>query len=176
MKGIRHARTEAGFEAWLGNNKGFLHWLISQYYHGETEHSDMFQEACIAAWKGYFRFDDSKGSKLNSYIGECVKNRILDIYVSETALRRPKTVPIGLRENFDDDGVSDYVLYEESYPSSYQYLFDALNDLDEQDRWVILETMFDKPQKEMAKELGCGQSLISYHLKRARKIMKEKIA
>ena len=81
-----------------------------------------------------------------------------------------------MRENFDDDGVLDYVLYEESSLSSYQYLFDALNDLDEQDRWVILETMFDKPQKEIAKELGCGQILISYYHNRARKTMKKKIA
>lgn len=175
MKGIRHARTKEGFEAWLGNNKGFLHWLVNQYYFEKMEHDDMFQEACIAAWKGYSSYESSKGAKLNTYIGTCVKNWIADIYAKETALRRPRTVAIGLREDFDDD-VSDYVLYEESYPSDYQYLIDAFNDLEEQDKWVMLETMFDKPQKEMAEELGCGQSMISYYLKKARKTLKNKIA
>ena len=176
MKRSRRARTEKGFESWLGNNEGFLRWLIKNYYYGKTEHADMFQEACVAAWKGYFSYDPSKRVKLNSYIGKCVRNCITDIYAKETALRRPKTVPIGLGRDFDD-GMSDYILYEEDYPSDYQHLVDALNGLKEEDKWIIMETLFsNKTQQELAEECGCGQSLISYRLNRARKALKEKIA
>lgn len=175
MKKNRHVRNEQGFESWLGNNEGFLHWLIKNYYYGKNEHSDMYQEACIAAWKGYSSYDNSKGVKLNSYIGTCVRNQLNEIYTAENALKRPKTVAIG--NNFDfDDKISDYILYEESYPSEYQYLFDAIDGLSEREKWVLLETMDDMPQMEMAKELGCGQSLISYYLRKARKSIKEKIA
>ena len=79
MKGIRHARTEEGFEAWLGNNSNFLHYMIRHYYSGSMERSDMFQEVCFAAWKGYSTYDPSKGTKLTTYIGECVKNCIFEI-------------------------------------------------------------------------------------------------
>jgi len=175
MKGIRHSRTKEGFEAWLANHKDFLYWLIKGYYYGPMEQDDLFQEASIAAWKGYMSFDSTKGVKLSSYIGTCVRNRLIEIHECESALRRPKTVPIGLASDFDNE-TPDYILFEESFRCDCEYLFDALNNLDEREKSVLLKTMRGERQTDIAGEIGCVQSLVSYYLKLARKSLKEKIA
>ena len=64
IRRTRHTRTKQGFEAWLKNCEGFLHWLIRKYYFGPTEHEDVFQEVCITAWKAYMSYDASFGTKL----------------------------------------------------------------------------------------------------------------
>ena len=177
IRRTRHTRTKQGFEAWLKNCEGFLHWLIKKYYFGPMEHEDVFQESCIAAWKGYMSFDAQEGTKLTTYIGTCVKNRIFELHVRETALKRPQTVNIGMPANFEE-AAEDYILYEEDYDSKDRTgaIFEVINNLPDTDRRVVLMTLSGKLQTEIGKELGCSQSLVSYYLKRARCAIKERIA
>lgn len=92
IRRTRYTRTEKGFEAWLKNCEGFLHWMVNKHYNGQLEHEDVFQEVCIAAWEGYMSYDASFGIKLTTYIGSCVRNAIYGIHAKETAKKRPKMV------------------------------------------------------------------------------------
>lgn len=177
IRRTRYTRTEKGFEAWLKNCDGFLHWMVNKHYNGQLEHENVFQEVCIAAWEGYMSYDASFGIKLTTYIGSCVRNAIYDIYAKETAKKRPKTVNVGMAARFEEIA-EDYVLYEKDYDlkDKTEAIFEAINGLADTDKQVILMTLSGKLQTEIGTELGCGQSLASYYLKRARRTIKERIA
>ena len=177
IRRTRHTRTKQGFEAWLKNCEGFLHWLIRKYYFGPTEHEDVFQEVCITAWKAYMSYDASFGTKLTTYIGTCARRRLCELYRDENALKRPKTINIGMPASFEEVA-EDYVLYEEDYDykGKSEIIFEAINDLLDMSRSIVLMIVSGKTQTEIAKELGCVQSLVSYYLKSARQTLKERIA
>ena len=92
-------------------------------------------------------------------------------------MKRPKTINIGMPASFEEVA-EDYVLYEEDYDykGKSEIIFEAINDLPDMSRSIVLMIVSGKTQTEIAKELGCVQSLVSYYLKSARQTLKERIA
>lgn len=170
-------------EQWIIDNDKLIHSFCHKYYKTAyylIDYDDLYQCACLGAWKGLNAYDESKGVKPSSFIGKCVENEIkMEIRKQSSEARKFEREHYSLDEIINNqDGTSssraEYIGELDSNlefkMSSMSILRDLKNIIDKDsnpDRLIkILQLHFDGyTQKEIAVKFELSQSYVSRIIK-----------
>ena len=182
-QGSNNYILQAKFEQFLKENKGLIHKILSPY-RGLDEYDDLFQEACIGAFKAFLTYDSARNTKLTSYVFTCAQNEVR-MYLRKNSAKCRAATTISL-ETWDGNPENQNRLLECILGSKTQSLSDGnmdnqvymhqvfqtavgivKNEMDKTTQIVICQFMEGVPQSVTADALGTSQSSISKTLNRA---------
>lgn len=153
------------------NNTGLVGYVLKSLGLNILD-EDLQEIGVLGLCKAINGFDASKGTKFNTYAVWAVRNEIL------ITLRKKRIVPaFSLDEEYQlDNGESvpyaDMISSTERFDdlSNFKMDFDVLFEkLSEREKKIVLLSMNDATQMEIAQEIGISQSYVSRILKGIRK-------
>jgi RNA polymerase sigma-70 factor (ECF subfamily) len=162
---VQTSKTQEDFLALVGKHKGAILKVCALYTRRADEKDDLFQEIIIQLWKSWPNF---KGlSKFSTWLYRIALNTAI------SGLRKKKTDVILMSAedlpHFPD--TDDYREKEEKLKA----LYDAIRQLPEIDRAVVLLYLEDKNYEEMEDILGISQGTLRVKMNRAKEKLKRTV-
>lgn len=174
-------------EVFFNYHINLAHFIARKYENTDIEYDDRLQLALIGMWKATLSFEPLKGYKFTTYASRAMHNEILmalrktkkksqinnDIIVS---LHYPIVVDeykheLTLGDIIPDEKaiIDDHLLASELHEELIYFLDNKCTD---KQRYVVIETLHNKSQPQIASELGVSQSDVSKTLRKFRKKFK----
>lgn len=149
----------------LSDYQGILHKVSLVYFSNASDREDNFQEIVYQLWKSYpkIKNKDSIGSWIYS----------VSINTSISRLKKEKHAghSAGSPEVPDGSDIIDEIIKNESL----RILLDAISELDEISKSVMLLYLEEKSYDEIAIITGISSSNVGVRISRAKKILKENL-
>jgi RNA polymerase sigma-70 factor, ECF subfamily len=160
---VQTSTKQEDFLALVGQHKGAILKVCSLYTRRADEKDDLFQEIIIQLWKAWPNF---KGlSKFSTWLYRIALN---------TAISGVKKTDIILMSGEDLPNFPDTDDHQEK-EEKLRALYDAIQQLPEIDRAVVLLYLEDKNYEEMEDILGINQGTLRVKMNRAKEKLKRTI-
>ena len=157
--------TKEEFLEILSNYQGILHKVSIIYFKNASDRVDNFQEIVYQLWKSY-----SKLQNRNS-----IGSWIYAVSINTSISRIKKISRIEYRETLPDIPDSSDIFEELSKNESLKLLLNAIYELDEIDRSIMLLYLDEKSYDEIAEIIGISKSNVGVRINRAKASLKQNI-
>jgi RNA polymerase sigma-70 factor (ECF subfamily) len=147
----------------ISNYQGILHKVNFIYFKNSTDREDNFQEILYQLWKSYpeLRNKDSIGSWIYA------------VSINTSISRLKKKTRIEYREELPES-MDTYNIEEEiSRDNNFRLLLQAISNLNEIDKSIMLLYLEEKSYDEIAEILGISKSNVGVRINRAKELLKK---
>jgi RNA polymerase sigma-70 factor (ECF subfamily) len=149
----------------LSNYQGILYKVSLVYFKSKTDREDNFQEIVYQLWKSY-----PKLQKKNS-----IGSWIYAVSINTSISRIKKEKRIEYQENVPELPDKSDIIDEMTKNESLRLLINAIYNLDEIDKSIMLMYLEEKSYDEIAKIIGISKSNVGVRINRAKKILKQNL-
>ena len=149
----------------LSNYQGILHKVNFIYFKNRTDREDNLQEIIFQLWKSY------PGLKNQNSIGSW----IYAVSINTSISRLKKTSRIEYRETIPDLPEQSTIMDDMMRNESLQLLLNAIYDLDEVDKSIMLLYLEEKTYDEIAEIIGITRSNVGVRISRAKELLKQNL-
>jgi RNA polymerase sigma-70 factor (ECF subfamily) len=147
----------------LSNYQGILHKVNLIYFRNRTDREDNFQEIIYQLWKSYpdLRNKDSIGSWIYA----------VSINTSISRLKKKSHIEFleKLPESMDTIDIDEEI----SRDDNFRLLMQAISNLNETDKSIMLLYLEEKSYDEIAEILGISKSNVGVRINRAKELLKK---
>ncbi|MFT4152602.1 RNA polymerase sigma factor [Parafilimonas sp.] len=155
---------EKDFETLIQNNE-FLIWKVCRVYKKELQdRQDLFQEIVIQLWKSYPGFKGQ--SKVSTWMYRVA------IYIAIAGLRKQKNF-IQFSEPDNLPSTAGDVQYDDTKDKQLGHLYNAIAQLNEVEKAIIMLYLEDKSYNEMEDILGINQGNLRVKMNRIKDKLKQ---
>ena len=159
--------TKEEFLEILSNYQGILHKVSIIYFKNASDRVDNFQEIVYQLWKSYPKLQNK--NSIGSWI------YAVSINTSISRIKIKKISRIEYRETLPDIPDSSDIFEELSKNESLKLLLNAIYELDEIDRSIMLLYLDEKSYDEIAEIIGISKSNVGVRINRAKASLKQNI-
>ena len=159
--------TKEEFLEILSNYQGILHKVSIIYFKNASDRVDNFQEIVYQLWKSYPKLQNK--NSIGSWI------YAVSINTSISRIKIKKISRIEYRETLPDIPDSSDIFEELSKNESLKLLLNAIYELDEIDRSIMLLYLDEKSYDEIAEIIGISKSNVGVRINRAKEFLKQNI-
>jgi RNA polymerase sigma factor (sigma-70 family) len=161
---LQKHEAERQFEKHIREHELLLHKVCRMYAYTDADRQDLFQEMVIQLWKAYPKFKGD--SKLSTWMYRIAINTAI------TGLRKKKNIitsyePGGFPENISDD--SSGMAQEEQL----QQLYQAIAQLNEIEKAIVMLYMEDRSYIEMEDILGISEGNLRVKMNRIKEKLRQ---
>ncbi|MBK6978877.1 MAG: RNA polymerase sigma factor [Cytophagaceae bacterium] len=149
----------------LSNYQGILHKVNFIYFKNRTDREDNLQEIIFQLWKSY------PGLKNQNSIGSW----IYAVSINTSISRLKKASRIEYRETIPDLPEQSTVMDDMMRNESLQSLLNAIYDLDEVDKSIMLLYLEEKSYDEIAEIIGITRSNVGVRINRVKELLKQNL-
>ena len=157
--------TKEEFLEMLSNYQGILHKVSLVYFKNKSDREDNFQEIVYQLWKSYPKLQ--KKESIGSWIYAVSINTSISRVKKEARIEYRETVP----ELPDKSNIIDEITMNESLQS----LLNAIYDLDEINKSIMLLYLEEKSYDEIAEIIGISRSNVGVRINRAKELLKQNL-
>ncbi len=152
------------FHRILAEYGGALMRLVSSYEYNHQDAEDLYQEICLAVWQalGRFRGDCSE----RTFVYRVAHNKSL----THRGRKKPASISLDDAGPLIDTGENIEVVRHRM--QRQKRLLEAIRQLPEIQRQIVVLSLEGLPQKEIAEVVGTSENNIAVRLNRARKALK----
>jgi RNA polymerase sigma-70 factor (ECF subfamily) len=147
----------------LSNYQGILHKVNLIYFRNRSDREDNFQEIIYQLWKSYpeLRNKDSIGSWIYA----------VSINTSISRLKKKSHIEFleKLPESMDTIDIDEEI----SRDNNFRLLMQAISNLNETDKSIMLLYLEEKSYDEIAEILGISKSNVGVRINRAKELLKK---
>lgn len=155
--------TKEEFLELLSNYQGILHKVCFVYFKNQTDREDNFQEIVFQLWKSYPRLQNR--NSIGSWIYSVAINTSISMLRKNSKIDYRNTVP-----DFSDQSTAvDEMVADESL----RLLLNAIYQLDEIDKSIMLLYLEEKKYDEIAEIIGLSKSNVGVRINRSKKQLKQ---
>jgi RNA polymerase sigma-70 factor (ECF subfamily) len=147
----------------LSNYQGILHKVNLIYFGNQSDREDNFQEITYQLWKSY------PGLKNKNSIGSW----IYAVSINTSISRLKKNSRLEYRDNLPESIDSTDTVEEISINENFQMLLQAIYNLNEIDKSLMLLYLEEKSYDEIAEILGITKSNVGVRITRAKETLKQ---
>lgn len=167
--------NEKAREKLIMHNLRLVAHIVKKYYSNVKEQDDLISIGTIGLIKAIDSFNNEKGARFATYAGKCIQNEILMFFRSQKKLLNETSINDSI--DFDKDGnpltymeilSEDDNILENAYKSiQVSVMRRAIETvLDKREKEIIekrygLKDGTERPQREVAKQLGISRSYVS---------------
>ncbi len=155
--------TKEKFLEILSNYQGILHKVSFVYFKNKHDREDNLQEIIYQLWKSYPSLKN-----LNS-----IGSWIYAVSINTSISRVKKVSRIEYRETIPELSDKSNVIDEISRNESLQLLLNAIYNLDEVDKSIMLLYLEEKSYDEIAEIIGLSKSNVGVRINRAKELLKQ---
>jgi len=155
--------TKEEFLEILTNYQGILHKVSFVYFKNKHDREDNLQEIIYQLWKSYPSF------KNHNSIGSW----IYAVSINTSISRVKKVSRIEYRETVPELADKSNVIDEISMNESLKLLLNAIYNLDEVDKSIMLLYLEEKSYDEIAEIIGISKSNVGVRINRAKELLKQ---
>ena len=138
--------------------------LVNSYEYNQGDAEDLYQEICIAVWQALDRFRGDCSER--TFVYRVAHNKSL------THRGRKKPAPISLHDAGPLVDTGEDIEVVRDRMQRQQRLLEAIRQLPEIQRQIVVLSLEGLPQKEIAEVVGTSENNIAVRLNRARKALK----
>lgn len=149
----------------LSNYQGILYKVSLVYFKSKTDQEDNFQEIVYQLWKSYPKLQNKKS--IGSWIYAVSINTSISRIKKEKRIKYQEELP----ELADTSNIVDEMARNESL----QLLINAIHNLDEIDKSIMLLYLEEKSYDEIAEIIGISKSNVGVRINRAKKTLKQNL-
>ncbi|HZK61616.1 MAG TPA: RNA polymerase sigma factor [Anaerovoracaceae bacterium] len=150
----------------LSNYQGILHKVNLIYFRNKSEREDNFQEIIYQLWKSFPKLQNK--SSIGSWI--------YAVSINTSISRLKKVSRIEYREKLPEL-IDKFDLIEEmSYSETSRKLLQAIYNLNEIDKSIMLLYLEEKNYDEIAEILGISKSNVGVRINRAKEALKQNLS
>lgn len=157
--------TKEEFLEILSNYQGILHKVSLVYFKSKSDREDNLQEIIYQLWKSYpsLRNHNSLGSWIYA------------VSINTSISRIKKESRIEYRENIPELPDKSSIIDEISMNESIQLLLNAIYNLDEIDKSIMLLYLEEKSYDEISEIIGVSKSNVGVRINRAKDLLKQNL-
>jgi len=157
--------TKEEFLEILSNYQGILHKVSLVYFKNRTDREDNLQEIIYQLWKSFSSLKNH--NSIGSWIYAVSINTSISRIKKQLRIEYRETIP----ELPDKSNVIDEMLLNESL----QLLVDAIYNLDEIDKSIMLLYLEEKSYDEIAEIIGISKSNVGVRINRTKELLKQNL-
>jgi RNA polymerase sigma-70 factor, ECF subfamily len=157
--------TKEEFLGMLADYQGILHKVSLIYFKNSSDRSDNFQEIVYQLWKSYPKLQNK--NSIGSWIYAVAINTSISRIKRDSRIEYRETLP----ELADKSNIIDEISRNESF----QILLNAIYNLDEIDKSIMLLYLEEKSYDEIAGIIGISKSNVGVRINRAKEVLKQNI-
>jgi RNA polymerase sigma-70 factor (ECF subfamily) len=157
--------TREEFLEILSNYQGILHKVSLVYFKNKYDRDDNLQEIIYQLWKSY------PSLKNHNSIGSW----IYAVSISTSISRVKKASRIEYRETIPELPDKANIIDKVSMNESLQLLLDAIYNLDEIDKSIMLLYLEERSYGEIAEIIGISKSNVGVRINRAKELLKQNL-
>lgn len=157
--------TKDEFLEILSNYQGILHKVSFVYFKNKPDREDNLQEIIYQLWKSFPSLKNHKS--IGSWIYAVSINTSISRIKKVARIEYRETIP----ELPDKSNVIDEMLMNESS----QLLLNAIYNLDEVDKSIMLLYLEEKSYDEIAEIIGISKSNVGVRINRAKELLKQNL-
>lgn len=149
----------------LSNYQGIIYKVSLVYFKSKTDREDNFQEIVYQLWKSYPKLQNK--NSIGSWIYAVSINTSISRLKKEKRIEYQENVP----ELPDNSDIIDDMAKNESL----RLLINAIHNLDEIDKSIMLLYLEEKSYDEISGIIGISKSNVGVRINRAKKILKQNL-
>ena len=150
----------------LTNYQGILHKVSLIYFRNKSEREDNFQEIIYQLWKSFPQLKNKNS----------IGSWIYAVSINTSIYRLKKESRIEYREKLPES-VDKFDLIEElSFNETSRRLLQAIYNLNEIDKSIMLLYLEEKSYDEIAEILGLSKSNVGVRISRAKELLKQNLS
>jgi len=157
--------TKEEFLEVLSNYQGILHKVSLVYFKNKSDREDNFQEIIYQLWKSYPKLQ--KKESIGSWIYAVSINTSISRIKKASRLKYREITP----ELPDKSNIADEIAMNESLGS----LLNAIYNLDEINKSIMLLYLEEKSYDEIAEIIGISKSNVGVRINRAKEFLKQNL-
>lgn len=157
--------TKKEFLEILSNYQGILHKVSFVYFKNKPDREDNIQEIIYQLWKSF--------SSLKNH--NSIGSWIYAVSINTSISRIKKVSRIEYRETIPELSDNSNVIDEISMNESLKLLLNAIYDLDEVDKSIMLLYLEEKSYDEIAEIIGVSKSNVGVRILRAKEQLKQNL-
>jgi RNA polymerase sigma-70 factor, ECF subfamily len=157
--------TKEEFLGMLSDYQGILHKVSLIYFKSSSDRSDNFQEIVYQLWKSYPKLQNR----------ESIGSWIYAVAINTSISRLNRDSRIEYRETLPELADKSDIIDEISRNESFQILLNAIYNLDEIDKSIMLLYLEEKSYDEIAGIIGISKSNVGVRINRAKEVLKQNI-
>lgn len=148
----------------ISNYQGILHKVNLVYFHNKSDREDNFQEIIYQLWKSF------PGLKNKNSIGSW----IYAVSINTSIGKIKKESRIAYREELPEFMDTVDIIEELSSDETFRLLLQAIYNLNEIDKSIMLLYLEEKSYDEIAEIIGISKSNVGVRINRAKELLKQK--
>ena len=150
----------------LSNYQGILHKVSLIYFRNKPEREDNFQEIIYQLWKSFPKLKNKNS----------IGSWIYAVSINTSISRLKKESRIEYREKLPES-IDKFDLIEElSINETFRRLLQAIYNLNEIDKSIMLLYLEEKSYDEIAEILGISKSNVGVRINRAKELLKQNLS
>lgn len=157
---------EKEFVLLINQHQGIIHKVCGMYCHDRDEKKDLFQEVVLQLWKSFGSFRGE--SKVTTWIYRVALNTAISAFRKET--KKPDHTDI---ENMKIQVPEDTDFQEKN--EQFQMLYQAIRQLSEIERALVMLYLDDHPYEEIAEMMGITANNARVRMNRIREKLRDLI-
>jgi RNA polymerase sigma-70 factor (ECF subfamily) len=156
--------TAKEFEVRIKENESLLYKVCRVYTVMKADREDLFQEIVIQLWKAYPNFKGA--SKFSTWLYRVAINTAI------TGLRKKKSIEVSYEPSKLPLHIVDENLNREAEEKLKQ-LYDAVDELNDVDKAIVILYMEDRTYEEMEEILGISQGNLRVKMNRIKEKLRQ---
>jgi RNA polymerase sigma-70 factor (ECF subfamily) len=157
--------TKEKFLEILSNYQGILHKVSLVYFKNKSDREDNLQEIIYQLWKSF------PSLKNHTSIGSW----IYAVSINTSISRIKKVSRIEYRETIPEMPDKSNVIDEMSRNEAFHLLLEAIYNLDELDKSIMLLYLEEKSYDEIANIIGISKSNVGVRINRAKELLRQNL-
>lgn len=149
----------------LSNYQGILYKVSLVYFKSKTDQEDNFQEIVYQLWKSYPKLQNKKS----------IGSWIYAVSINTSISRLKKEKRIEYQENLPELPDKSNIVDEMERNESLRLLINAIHNLDEIDKSIMLLYLEEKSYDDIAEIIGISKSNVGVRINRAKKTLKQNL-
>jgi len=150
----------------LSNYQGILHKVNLIYFRNKPDREDNFQEIIYQLWKSFPKLQNK--NSIGSWIYKVSINTSISRLKKDSRIEYREKLPESI-DNFD-------LIEELSFNETSRRLLQAIYNLNEIDKSIMLLNLEEKSYDEIAEILGISKSNVGVRINRAKEALKQNLS
>jgi len=156
------AEQQQEFIKQLNENQRIIHKICKIYMDNPSDHEDLFQEIVIQLWKAYPNFRGE--AKFSTWAYRIGLNTTLALF-----RKRKRDVPADSMEILPEIKIAEE---NDDQTAQIQAMYDAIHQLSDVEKALIMMYLDDKPYREISEILGITEGNARVKMNRAKEKLK----
>jgi len=156
------AEQQQEFIKQLNENQRVIHKICKIYMDNPSDHEDLFQEIVIQLWKAYPNFRGE--AKFSTWAYRIGLNTTLALF-----RKRKRDVPADSMEILPEIKIAEE---NDDQTAQIQAMYDAIHQLSDVEKALIMMYLDDKPYREISEILGITEGNARVKMNRAKEKLK----